>query len=206
MLGRWSEARRPRVRPHQPGTRDASGSRPGPLRGSAFNGWTGADEGRRKPPGSGGPNGRLRPRKHGPEVQSRRSGAPRGETHRSQGACRASQARFVWCAFSALRSPHVGEQGKRDRRARAAKNRARGALAFFPLLHGERKKQSGCLKLNQRISSPPAFADATARQQWPFVPAKAATAAGDSRKPAGRSAGWDLVFEAYFFPRQTGPP
>ena len=33
----------------QTGTREASGSRPGPLRGSAFNGWSGTDDGGRKP-------------------------------------------------------------------------------------------------------------------------------------------------------------
>ena len=32
-------------------TREAGGHRPGPLRGSAFNGWTGKGERRRKPPG-----------------------------------------------------------------------------------------------------------------------------------------------------------
>ena len=39
-----SRVRRPRVRPRQPGTREASGHRPPPLRGAAFNGWTGQDE------------------------------------------------------------------------------------------------------------------------------------------------------------------
>jgi hypothetical protein len=63
---RWSDLSRPepgkpgagwcgaRGRGSQPRTRDAPGSRPGPLRGSAFNGWTGTDEGRRKLPCSGG--------------------------------------------------------------------------------------------------------------------------------------------------------
>jgi hypothetical protein len=71
-------------------------------------------------------------RKRGPGGEKYRGGAPRGETHRSQGACRASQARFVWCAFSALRSPSCLGKERGDRRARAANNRAGGAVLLRP--------------------------------------------------------------------------
>src|SRR3954468_3205108 len=37
-----------RGRGSHPRTREALGARPRPLRGAAFNGWTGGDEGRRK--------------------------------------------------------------------------------------------------------------------------------------------------------------
>src|SRR6185369_6422016 len=59
--------------------RDASGSRPALLRGSAFNGWTRewneTGESRMDTWGLVPP---VPPRKHGPEVKNRHSGAPGG--------------------------------------------------------------------------------------------------------------------------------
>jgi len=62
----------------------------------------------------------------GPGTESRRSGAPRGETRlvdvyagcvnlsAAQDACRASQAWICWCAFPALRSPGYAPREKRS--------------------------------------------------------------------------------------------
>ena len=98
----------------------------------------GAEEGRRKPPGSGRAEGpSSAPGSTAPKPKIAASGAPGGETHRSQGACRASSARlclvrlpgaplplFIW--GSQRLSP---AQAGRRRRARAANNRAGGAWA-----------------------------------------------------------------------------
>jgi hypothetical protein len=61
-----------------------------------------------------------------------RSGAPGGETHRSQGACRASPSAELFDAPSRRSAPLVvWEQGKRTDAARAVNNRAGGALALL---------------------------------------------------------------------------
>ena len=66
-------------------SREALGSRPAPLRGSAFSGWTGREEGRRKLPGPEGsdPSPRNGRTALGTEIAA--GGAPGGAFPRSQG-------------------------------------------------------------------------------------------------------------------------
>ena len=117
--------------------REASGHRPPPLRGAARKGWTGQDErgespaiGRAKSPPS-------ESRKHGPEAQNRRGGAPKGVALSAAGRARRSPQRAEagtakW-RLSALRLPRgrrtaenpLGRSGviRRDTRTHASKTR-----------------------------------------------------------------------------------
>src|SRR5919106_3841231 len=80
--------------------RVASGSRPALLRGSAFNGWTGTERRRRKPPGHAeGSALRSAPRKYGSEVERRHkwSAGRRACLAKARGAfarCQDDQAPF----------------------------------------------------------------------------------------------------------------
>src|SRR6185369_3000230 len=93
--------------------RDASGSRPALLRGSAFDGWTRewneTGESRMDTWGLEPP---VPPRKHGPEVKNRHSGAPggarAGHTARSTARC---QMKTIAPFGAPL--PHAGEGRKR---------------------------------------------------------------------------------------------
>jgi hypothetical protein len=81
-----------------PRTRGASGSRPCPLWGAAFSGWTGQAKGRRKPAWMAGESSRLC-RKNGPGVEEvataeRREALPRASISRRSGR----QAAACYCA------------------------------------------------------------------------------------------------------------
>src|ERR671919_625053 len=99
--------------------RVASGSRPALLRGSAFNGWTGTERRRRKPPGHAeGSALRSAPRKMAPRSRDATSGAPEGERadRKARGAfarCQDDQAPF------GAPLPHVGEGKENDGAPRA---------------------------------------------------------------------------------------
>jgi hypothetical protein len=143
MLGRWSEGRRPRVRPHQPGTRDALGNRPPPLREAAPC-WAG--RGRTKAAKAAGSGGRrVRCPRPGSTVPRRKIAAMerREARHPSPGCPRLSAFKLAHGARACLRgvtvsaplgapSPsHVARRELGRRRARAAKNRAGGAMLPF---------------------------------------------------------------------------
>jgi hypothetical protein len=71
----------------------------------------------------------------------------RREARRTDRKVRAApRKRGLFGAPSRRSAPLIGGARKRDRRARAANNRACGALAF-PLPLWDRKKESGCLKI-----------------------------------------------------------
>ena len=86
-----------------------------------------------------------------PEARSRgqksRSGAPRGGRVDRKTRAAPHQAWILLVRHSALRSPHVEGSKDRRRRARAAKNRASGALAFYPSPEWGGIRRLGCLKL-----------------------------------------------------------
>jgi len=100
--------RRPRVRPRQPGTREAPGLRPGgtttALRGARWT-WIEASASRPRKRGPGSVMLSLR------AAWRHRSGAPRGE--RPSPRTRASQGALV-VRLAALRSPRLVRGGKRE--------------------------------------------------------------------------------------------
>ena len=65
-----------RGRGSQPRTREASGHRPPSLWGAARKGWTGQDERGESPAIGLAKSQPSESRKHGPEAQNRRGGAP----------------------------------------------------------------------------------------------------------------------------------
>ena len=100
------QAAAPGGRGSQPRTREASGHRPPPLWGAARKGWTGQDERGESSAIGLAKSQPSESRKHGPEAQNRRGGAPGGarpafRTLAPQGV----DLRKERC--SALRLPHL---------------------------------------------------------------------------------------------------
>src|SRR5919106_1351104 len=122
--------------------RVASGGRPALLRGSAFNGWTGTERRRRKPPGHAeGSALRSAPRKYGSEVERRHKWSA------GRRACFASTRRrkvpTVTVAPFGAPLPHEGEGKGNDGGPRA--DQTTGPMNHACLLLETMRASAGCL-------------------------------------------------------------